>query len=129
EKELIQPRDDTVSAAPIKTTTRRTVPDCCASALSGQAAAEPAIAAINSRRRIASPQTAQECADYRLQDVITAGIYDPRNGGRRSFCVAAIHRSECPLWVRSGQAWRTAIVAFKMWALSALRSRTSRISI
>jgi len=33
--------------------------------------------------------------------VITAGIYDRRNGVRPSFCVAAILSRSCPLWVRS----------------------------
>jgi hypothetical protein len=33
---------------------------------------------------------------------ITAGIYDRRNGVGPLFCAAAILRTECPLWVKSG---------------------------
>src|SRR5262249_38102575 len=40
------------------------------------------------------------------RDTITAGITDPRNGVRRSFCTETIRGSACPLWVKSGH-WRT----------------------
>src|SRR5262249_16859166 len=55
---------------------------------------------MKSRRRIASP--AQDYATYYV--VITAGIYEQRNGVRPSFCVATILRTECPLWVKSGHS-------------------------
>jgi hypothetical protein len=53
---------------------------CCARKVSGHAVADPTIALTKSRRRIAFPK-AQDYANY----VITAGIYDRRNGVKWSF--------------------------------------------
>ena len=75
---------------------RRMRPDCCARAESGHPAAELAIALMKSRRRIAF----LEAWDH-AGCVITAGIYDRRNGFRPSFCTAIIPGIECPLWVKS----------------------------
>jgi len=77
----------------------------CADA-SGHAVAEPAIALINSRRRIAFPK-AQDCARLNLQDAITAGIYAWRNGGvKNPFCNAKIFGRSCRLRViRYRCAW------------------------
>ena len=52
------------------------VAGCCVRAASGQAAAEPAIAVMNSRRHIALPQG----SGARQQWLITSGICDQRNG-------------------------------------------------
>ena len=49
---------------------------------------------MKSRRRIAFPQ-----AQNYGRNIITAGICDLRNGVQRSFCAAAIQRTERWLWV------------------------------
>src|SRR5215831_19655076 len=51
----------------ISTPIRRMRSACCARATSGQAAAEPAITFMKSRRRITSPRVL-ECADFCLHD-------------------------------------------------------------
>src|SRR6516165_11828653 len=83
----------------MRTPMRRMRPDCCARAESGHPAAELAIALMKSRRRIAF----LEAWDH-AGCVITAGIYDRRNGFRPSFCTAIIPGIECPLWVKSRHA-------------------------
>jgi hypothetical protein len=85
----------------ISTPMRRIRSGCCARAGSGNAAADPAIPWMKSRRRIAAPR-AQGCADLLWDVAITAGNYDRRNGVRLSFFAATILRTECPLWVKSG---------------------------
>ena len=48
------------------------------------------------------PQGIRSAPTIAYRDAITAGIYDRRNGVRRSFCVATILRTVCPLWLISG---------------------------
>src|SRR5262249_49254656 len=50
---------------------------CCARAVSGHAIAKPTIALTKSRRRIACPKA----QDHAKSELITAEIYDRRNGG------------------------------------------------
>src|SRR5262245_19648170 len=59
-----------------RTPTRGIFPACCASATCRQAAADPAIPAMKSRRRIGSAKV----QDYAGNDAITAGIDRLRNG-------------------------------------------------
>jgi len=61
------------------------------SAVSGMNAAEPTIPLMKSRRRKPPSRSAPTIA---YSDAITAGIYDRRNGGRPSFCVATILRTD-----------------------------------
>src|SRR5262249_33167960 len=55
-------------------------------ATSGQALAEPTIALMKSRRRIASPRGLRSAPIVTYRDAITAGIYDRRNGVQGSVC-------------------------------------------
>jgi hypothetical protein len=80
---------------PISTATRRFCSRCCADAASGHAMVEPAIPLMKSRRRIAF----LKAWDHANRSMITAGIYDRRNGVSLSFCSATIITTECPLWV------------------------------
>src|SRR5262249_50784164 len=73
----------------INTPIRRIRSACCARAASGQVAAEPTITLMKSRRRIAFPKA----WDHANPSMITAGIYDRRNGVRPPFCVAATLRT------------------------------------
>ena len=91
----------------INTPIRRMRSACCARAASGQAAAEPAITFMKSRRRITSPKGSGARRLLPTKDAITAGIYDRRNGGQKSFCVATTLSAECPLWVISRHSVRS----------------------
>src|SRR6516162_5261873 len=85
-----------LSGQPISTPISRIRSPCCACAASGQKEAEPATTLMKSRRRIAF----LEAWDH-AGCVITAGIYDWRNGLQGSVCTAAIPSRRCPLWVKS----------------------------
>ena len=67
---------------------------CCARPAIGHAAAEPT-RVMNSRRLIRRPRLMTP------PNWIRARNCDRRNGPRRSFCAAAIHRAEMSQWVKS----------------------------
>src|SRR5262245_22055606 len=77
----------------ISTPMRRIFSDCCATAVSGQIAVEPAITFMKSRRLIASPE-AQDKALYQLKVGHCKGGRvgsDVRFGSKADICTAPAH--------------------------------------
>ena len=81
---------------------------CCARAASGQAATEPTVTLMKSRRRIALTKAGTTPIRMRLQQGFAIGemAFSP------SLRAATIARTECPLWVNNGhRGWLQQILA------------------